>query len=198
MFLTFLLVGVVGFIAMVLLSAFAGHGGGHGHSHGHEAHHGHSSHGHHSSHEHHGHTETASPWLQVLSWFSPRTIFTLSLGFGATGLAFPSLPIWLVVPIALVGAVAFEGLLVKPYWNALLGFASQPAQTLESLEGSTATAVMRFNASGEGLVSLLLDGQERQVLGTLEPLQRGKPVAVGEVLRVLAVQDNGQVTVQKR
>jgi hypothetical protein len=198
MFLTFLLVGLVGFMAMVLLSAFAGHGhqASHGHHHHGHAHEVHSSHGHQT--QPHGHAEVASPWLQIMAWFSPRTLFTLCLGFGATGMAFSSLAMPLAVGLAIIGAILLEGLVVKPYWNALLGFASQPAQTLESLEGQTARAVTRFNAQGEGLVQLILDGQERQVLGILEPLQRGKPVAVGTVLQILEVHQNGSLVVQKR
>jgi membrane protein implicated in regulation of membrane protease activity len=209
-FLTFLLVGLVGFVVMVLLSAFAGHGSSHGHGHGSNHGHGHgsshthghgSSHTHHSSHgseHHHGHhAEMANPWLQIMAWFSPRAIFTLCLGFGATGMALNGLSPWFSVLLALIGAIILEGLLVRPYWNALLGFASHPAQTLESLEGQTGYAITRFNANGEGLVRLLLDGQERQVLGRLEPLQIGKPVVVGTLLRILEVRDNGSVVVQK-
>jgi hypothetical protein len=120
-------------------------------------------------------------WL--LSW--PSVMFGFLLGGGATGLALqPLLPSVLTALAAVTGGAAFQGLLIRPLWNFFLRFASAPALTSES--AYEATAVTAFNADGEGLVALEVDGQIVQVLGRLKPGDRtlGVTVRAGQRLRV--------------
>jgi hypothetical protein len=208
MFLAAMVLGLVGLVAMALLGfahGHAGHGhGAHGHSsHGH-AHSGHdpSSHGHahagHSSTGHSGHAAHGPEVLHWLSFVSPRVLFSLALGFGASGLVADALlPFPAALVVAVLGALALERLVVTPYWNALLGFASVPAETLDDRLHAKVRAVTNFDRSGSGLVRLELDGQVRQVLGTLIAEQRGLEVCVGDALRVEAVDAQGNCTVSK-
>ena len=153
------------------------------------AHHGHdgsSSHTHHSSDSHDSHAKdhSSSPLLALLS---PRTFFSLCLGFGTAGVLLRSLlhgPLLLVG--AIVGAVLFERLLVGPIWKFVLRFESRPALTLESAVMSEATATSTFDKNGHGMVSLEVDGQVVQLLGTLSPTDRalGVSVRAGARLRI--------------
>jgi hypothetical protein len=159
-----------------------GHHGHHGHGAHHGAHHGpHDAHhaGHHAHAGHHHHTL----WAIV----SPRVVFSALLGFGATGLlARGAVGGALLLALAVVGGVAFERLVVTPLWNFLLRFASAPARTLESTLLDEARAASGFDANGQGLVALELDGQVVQVLGTLREEDRavGVRVRAGDRLRI--------------
>jgi translation initiation factor IF-1 len=131
---------------------------------------------------------TSDGWkTHVWSWLSPRVLFNFLVGFGATGLISEKLvgPV-LALPIAVVGGVAFEALVVRPIFNSLFRFESQPAQTLESAIMSEARAVTGFDSKGNGLVSIELGGEVVQVLGTLTPDERknGVRVRAGDTLRV--------------
>lgn len=130
-------------------------------------------------------------WLGLLS---PRTFFSVLLGFGATGLILRPLLLdkpALLFALAAIGGWGFESFLVQPLWKLLFGFASAPAQTLDTLaqreEGFAATD---FDAAGHGLIAVHLDGQVRQVLGTLPPDERGPDaprVRTGDRLFIRAV-----------
>ena len=48
-------------------------------------------------------------------------------------------------------------------------FASTPASMLESAVTDEATAVTSFDANGQGIVSVEVDGQIVQILATLQP-----------------------------
>jgi translation initiation factor IF-1 len=80
-------------------------------------------------------------------------------------------------------------LLVAPLWRFTHRFESSPALTLESAITDDAQAVSSFDARGQGLVAIELDGQVVQVLGTLrsEDLQAGVRVRAGDRLRIEAV-----------
>ena len=196
----------------------AGHGhGGHGHAghgHGGHAHGGHAAHGHggnghgpaghaHTAEMHAGHAHTADAhgapanaaaatsahgsWF--FSLFSPRVLFALLVGFGAGGLlALPLGEPWRA-GAAVLAAAAFEGLLVGPLWRMLFRFESSPAATLESAIEDDARAVMGFDANGQGLVALDVDGQIVQLLATLtaEDRARGARVRSGDLVRVSSV-----------
>lgn len=110
----------------------------------------------------------------LLAWLSPRVIFSVLVGFGATGLVARSLLAggWLF-GAALVGGLGFERLLVSPFWNFLMRFGSRPARTLDGALLEEARAVTHFDARGEGLIAIDLDGHFVQVLGTLRADQRG-------------------------
>ncbi|HET9634835.1 MAG TPA: hypothetical protein VFP26_02810 [Gemmatimonadaceae bacterium] len=195
--------GAAGMAAMALLGFTSSHGGG-GHAHdtaGHEFHgvgghihttptvHGHSgsstaTRGHVVA---HGHVHTESWKSTAWSWISPRVLFNVLVGFGATGLITEKLigPV-LALPVALVGGLAFEAVVVRPIFNSLFRFESQPAQTLESAIMSQGKAVTGFDVNGNGLVSLELGGEVVQILGTLTPNERGAGIRVraGDALRI--------------
>jgi hypothetical protein len=185
MFFTSMMLGLVGLIAMTALGV--GHGSG---SHGHSD----SGHGHGGHHIHDGHHDTGSStkWLALIS---PRVIFSLALGFGAIGLVLEKFVIVaLSIPLAIIGAIALERILIQPYWKLMMRFASKPARNLESATFGKAKAVMDFDASGSGLIELELDGQVRQVLGTLKIGQVAR-VTRGKSLRIESVTDAGNCIV---
>jgi len=191
LYISSMVLGAVGFTAMAL-GGLGSRGGGHhgaaGHSHGlahGHAHAGHGAHAHggHAGHVHAGATAGRAFWLVT----SPRFLFSLMLGFGATGAMLHSvLPAPLLLGAAAVGAVAFERLLVTPLWNLTMRFASRPAATLESAVADEAVAVSAFDDNGQGIVSLELDGQVLQILATLQPQDRvlGGRVRAGQRLRI--------------
>jgi hypothetical protein len=203
--------GAAGMAAMALLGFTSSHGGG-SHTHdtgGHEFHgvggHIHSTPTAHAGHAvahapvAHGHAVThrqditngahvAESWKsQAWSWLSPRVLFNVLVGFGATGLVAERLlgPV-LALPVALMGGLAFEALVVRPIFNSLFRFESQPAQTLESAIMSQGQAVTGFDVNGNGLVSIELGGEVVQILGTLTPEERRARVRVraGDALRI--------------
>jgi hypothetical protein len=130
----------------------------------------------------------ASDWKSHLwSWLSPRVLFNFLVGFGATGLIIERLvgPV-LALPIAVLGGIGFETFVVRPIFNSLFRFESQPAQTLESALMSEGRAVTGFDANGNGLISLELGGELVQVLGTQLPADRkaGARIRAGDIVRI--------------
>jgi translation initiation factor IF-1 len=135
----------------------------------------------------------ATGWKSHLwSWLSPRVLFNFLVGFGATGLIVERLvgPV-LALPIAVVGGIGFEAFVVRPLFNSLFRFESQPAQTLESALMSEGRAVTGFDANGNGLISLELGGELVQVLGTQLNEERvaGVRIRAGDIVRVEEVDD---------
>jgi hypothetical protein len=180
-------------------AAHAGHGhaaNGHGHAHGH-------AHG--DSHAGDGHTthvpaagarhaamRGSSSASRLLALLQPRVAFSVLVGFGAAGLVlrpFLSGPALLVVSLG--AGLAFEWGLVAPLWRFLFRFASEPAETLESIVSDEARAVTGFDANGNGLVSVELNGQVVQLLATLNAAERAaaRKVRAGDRLRIEAVDD---------
>jgi hypothetical protein len=203
--------GAAGMAAMAFLGFSSSHSGVH-HGHdtsGHEMHgiggHGHSNnagHGvpHASGHSHDAgrmhltaHTHAAphshpSDWKSHLwTWLSPRVLFNFLVGFGATGLIVERLvgPV-LALPIAVIGGIAFEALVVRPIFNLLFKFESGPAQTLESALMSEGRALTGFDANGNGLISLELGGELVQVLGIQLNADRaaGARIRAGDIVRI--------------
>jgi hypothetical protein len=170
--------------------ATGGHGHG-GHAHGGHAHHvghaqPHAADGHHGPALHGPHLGGASTAL-LWTLATPRLVFATLLGFGAAGMLLRGVLGGLVlVAVALVAGVAFERLAIRPLMNLLLGFASSPAQTLETTLFDEARAASGFDANGEGLVAVDVDGQVVQVLGTLRHEDRalGVRVRAGDRLRI--------------
>ncbi len=199
LYISSMVLGAIGFTAMALggLGSRGGHQGavahGGGHAHGGAAGGGHV-HGLVHTHSHAGMAARASHTLggRVTGrafWLvtSPRFLFSLMLGFGATGTMLHSLLPGVILPgVAIVGAVAFERFLVSPIWNFAMRFASRPAETLESAVADEAVAVSSFDANGQGIVSLEVDGQVLQILATLQPQDRllGARVRAGQRLRI--------------
>ena len=166
-----------------------GHGGGHGHG-GHAGGHGHAGHGH-SGHGHGGHGSGSDGGFgaQAATWMlmSPRFLFAGLLGFGLVGVALRSfVGGMLLLGAAIVGAIAIERLLVAPLWKLSMRFASNPANTLESATFSEVKVVSNFDANGQGIVALEVDGQVQQILATLSEADRakGSKVRAGQLVRV--------------
>jgi len=180
--------GVTGIACMAVLGmghfsfGHGTHGAAHGSGHGGHAG-GHGAHGAargapgargHAAHNSSARGSAGGTMLDILLGFlSPRVLFSLSLGFGLSGvllkraMAEPALLI-----LALCGGLLFEGLFVRPLWNLAFRFASNPARTLESAVFEEGRAVTDFDANGNGLVAIDLDGQVMQVLGVLKPQDR--------------------------
>lgn len=180
----------LGFMALSGLGAQGHAGAAHGHA---GAHHGHVAHGHHahgsSHHGHeHGHAEPLNPFAQTL-WAvtSPRFLFSFLLGLGLTGeLLRDLLAGGALLGAAVVGAIVFERALVTPLWNLAMRFASKPAETLDAALTDEAVAVTSFDANGQGIVSVEVDGQIVQILATLQPSDRqlGVRVRAGQRVRI--------------
>ncbi|HUQ81725.1 MAG TPA: hypothetical protein VM076_11325 [Gemmatimonadaceae bacterium] len=189
-----LTLGSVG-LGVMALSGFAqATHQGHAHTHGHGGHGHHGGHAHGHAHNHaHGHGQTHAhghPASRALALLSPRVVFSVLIGFGATGLLLrPTLAGPALLLAALGGGIAFEWLAVAPLWRFLFRFASAPAQTLESCVSDEARAVTGFDAAGHGLVAVELDGQVVQLLGTLNAAERAaaRSVRAGDRLRIEAV-----------
>jgi translation initiation factor IF-1 len=133
------------------------------------------------------------------SLLSPRVLFALMVGFGAGGLLAQPLGEPWRLGAAVLGAVAFEALLVGPIWRFLFRFESSPALTLESSIEDDARAVTGFDANGCGLVAVEVDGQIIQLLATLsaDDRSRGVRVHTGDIVRVAEVDaTRGRCTVR--
>jgi hypothetical protein len=176
---------------------------GHGSHAGHDGHAGHAGHGDAAGHAGHGHAVHASHGANAAhahnagdhgpsifySLLSPRVLFALLVGFGAGGLIAAPLGEPWQAGAAILAAAAFEGLLVGPLWRMLFRFESSPAITLESAIEDDARTVMDFDANGQGLVALDVDGQVVQLLATLIPDDRARGVRIrtGDVVRVSSI-----------
>lgn len=121
--------------------------------------------------------------VSLLSFLSPRTLFSVALGFGAAGVLGHALvrEPWLLF-VALVCGVIFEMIVFRPVWNFIFRFASRPARTLESIVAEEARVVTSFDVSGHGLVSVDMDGQVVQILAQLSTRSResGTHVRTGD------------------
>ncbi len=171
-----LAIGATGMVAMAARGL--GHHTGaahHGHHGGPAAHHGHGA--------DHGHPAKLDG--KLLSLLSPRVIFSFLVGLGGTGIVAGSLLSGaLLAMAAAVGGVVFERWIVSPLWNFLFRFESKAALTLESAVYDEARAVTDFDAQGQGLIAVDLDGQVVQVLGTLKAEDRSMGVKVRTGSRV--------------
>lgn len=185
LYISSVLLGALGLAAMALSGLGHGHGAGsHSHAgHGHAGHaHGHGAHIRGTNGSREGHSSF------LWNFMSPRVLFSLALGFGASGLLIkPFFNDAIVLPaLALLGGVVFERAIVSPLWNLSMKFASNPANTLESAVADEATAVTAFDANGQGIVWLEVDGQIVQILATLQPNDRllGVRVRAGQRVRI--------------
>ena len=206
-----LLIGGVGIGAMALGgAALHGHagaglhghgaGGGHGHFLGGHAHGASAGHGAGAAHGAAGPHQVGSAALRTF-WgiVSPRVLFSFMLGMGTSGLLLrPVLAGVLLFVAAAAGGVLFERVVVTPVWNLALRFASSPALTLESAVSDEATVVSAFDANGQGIIEVELDGQAVRVLGTLQEPDReaGVRPRSGDRVRIEAVDaDRNRCTV---
>lgn len=124
----------------------------------------------------------------LLSLLSPITLFAACLGAGAVGALLTAWGVGaaLTAVAAVAGAIGFNALLVRPILGLAMGFASEPAQGLDGTLMQNAEALTSFNADGEGLVRVLVDGQSVDVLARLteEERRQGTRVARGQSVRV--------------
>jgi hypothetical protein len=166
-----------------------------GHGHGN---HGHASHGHahggpaHGGATRHGAVRSSSSASRLLSLLQPRVAFSVLVGFGAVGLLLrPFVGEPALLAAALGGGLIFEWGLVAPLWRFLFRFASEPAETLETVVSDEARAVTGFDANGNGLVAVELNGQIVQLLATLNADERAaaRKVRAGDRLRIESVDD---------
>ncbi len=170
-----------------------GHGPSHGHSHGQAGSHagdGHTTHV--PTAARHGTVRGSSGASRLLALLQPRVAFSVLVGFGAAGLLLrPLLPEPALFAASLGAGVLFEWGLVAPLWRFLFRFASEPADTLESVVSDEARAVTSFDANGHGLVAVELNGQVVQLLATLNADERAaaRKVRAGDRLRIEAVDD---------
>jgi hypothetical protein len=196
LYITSLLLGATG-LGVMALSGLGSRGhasagrSGHG-AHGHVHVHAHGAHGHaaHASANSHSLTAGGRAAASRTFWtlMSPRFLFSFFLGFGAAGLIVrPFVGGVVLAAAAVLGGVALERLLVAPLWNFSMRFASTPATTLESAIADEATAVTAFDANGQGIVSVEVDGQIVQILATLQPDHRvlaGPRIRAGQRVRI--------------
>jgi hypothetical protein len=176
---------------------FAHHGDTSGHGHDGHAGHAHSGHAGHASHAGHagdaghhagaGHIHHDPGGLaRLASLLSPRVLFSFLVGLGATGMLLrPVLLPALVAALAIAGGLVFERFFAGPIWRFLFRFESRPAANLESMLLEEALAATDFDARGQGLIQLELDGQVVQLLGSLAPGETGMPrIRRGDRVRI--------------
>lgn len=204
---TLLFIGALGTLAQALLHFGHGHAGHdqaagdahfhvHLHSHTHAAPangHADATHAQHGDHptgdQSHGNAR-ADRGASLWSLLSPLAIFSLCLGAGATGLLVHTfLNSTLTGLAAVAGALFFYGLLVRPLWSLMLRFASTPSRALEGTVSSNAEALTRFDARGQGMVQVIVDGQIVRLLARLEADDQNEGIAItpGEKLLVTGV-----------
>lgn len=185
--------GGLGFAAMVVFgSLHIGHANvGHapvGHGHAGHVHFGHGHAGHcHATGQAPAHSTHKGPSMFIPS---PLDIFSLVLGAGATGVFLGDrLESRLTILAAIVGALFFNFLIVRPIMGVLMRFASKPSEGLEGALATVGEAASKFDSQGQGLVKLTIDGQVVQLLGILDSTEadRKEPVLPGDPLLVVNV-----------
>lgn len=195
LFLTLMVVGLIGMVMMALPGLMHhGHGGDLTHG-AHDlhadlsagAHGGHGGHGAPAS--GHGHSLSSGiqdgfQWTRLIP--SPRVIFTLmtlygAFGYGLVGSAHLT-PAWAGL-IAAIPALLLERFAVNPLWKQLMRFDGIPSSPLESLVLTEAEAVTPFR-NGKGMVSVVHDGRLVQLTARLPEAQAMMPVRVGDKLRI--------------
>jgi hypothetical protein len=194
-YITTLGLGVTGMIAMAF-SGFSRGGarGGHGAaSHGHAARAGHAGHAGRAGHAGNLRSLKTAGRNPLLALMSPKLLFSVCVGLGASGLLLRPLLGGGVILFgsALAIGIVFERALVTPIWNFAFRFASEPALSLESVLSGEATAVTAFDASGHGLIAVEVDGRLVQMLGTLQTVDRElhAKVVAGAKLRIEEVDE---------
>ena len=192
MFLTLMVVGLVGLV-MMAVPAFGGHhhlpqirAHGHGATLGHPGAHG-ATLGHHAAPAPElarADAPAAGHGLRFLP--SPRAIFSLLALYGACGNALVHAAhlgrgsaAWLAIGPALLT----EWLLVRPVWNLLFRFQGEASRPLEELILGEAQAVVPFR-NGRGVITTVRDGRRVQLSARLTDAQAAAPVAVGQRLRI--------------
>ena len=128
----------------------------------------------------------------LLGVLSPMTLFSVSLGAGATGMLLGSrYPARLTALLAVIAGLAFFALVVSPLTRFAQRFVSDPAKTLAGTVAGEAVAQNRFDASGRGIVNVSLDGQIVRLLAYLERGDHasGVSVAPGDTLVITQIDE---------
>lgn len=119
---------------------------------------------------------------------SPLNWFSWMLGAGAAGCLAVAAPEPLRAGIAVAGAVGFQSLVLKPVWNFVFRFASEPAKNLNGCLLQEVEAVTAFDERGQGLVRVIIDGRTEDILARLENpdlalsrIRRGDRLLIEEV-----------------
>jgi hypothetical protein len=86
-----------------------------------------------------------------------------------------------------VGALGLEKLVVSPIWDVFQRFASRPARTLDTAVFEEAVAIANFDAEGNGVVSITLDGHETRILARLSEPDPQHRVHTGDALLIESV-----------
>ena len=182
--------GLIGIVVMASMGHL--HVGGHGHgASGHGAH-GHGAHGHggHGSHSGQSHGQAAKANLKNFFSLSPIDVFSYCAGAGAVGLLVrPYLSGVLLAVAAIGGALVFDLGFIRTLANFLQRWSADPSAGLEGTVAQPGEAVTNFDAKGQGVIRLTLDGQIVQLLATLESteIQAGVKVKKGDSLMVVQV-----------
>lgn len=127
-------------------------------------------------------------------------IFAWCLASGASGILLrqqiPNLnTLWAVA--ATIGVV-FTFALVRPLMQLILNFASKPSEGLEGQVSKEAEALCNFDDQGRGLIKIVLDGEVKQLLATLDPIEKknGLEVVKGERVYISSIDpENGTCVV---
>jgi len=124
----------------------------------------------------------------VTSLFSPMRIFSFMVGAGGVGLSVPFHGAVQAVG-AVVGGVLFDRLLVTPFWNLLMKFASPPSENLNGAVATEVKLVSRFDDHRRAVVELVVDGQISRVLAELDENEKSSASEFnpGDMLMVTSV-----------
>ena len=178
MFLTLMVIGLVGLAAMAL-PALGRHGAfGHAQLTGHVAHPALAAASTALVHK-------ASPTGIMHFLPSPRALFSSLALYGAFGdvMVAAHLAIGWAALAAVLPTVIVERFAVTPLWRLAFRYQGQPSAPLAAVVMSEATAVTPFR-NGRGIVSLVREGRMVQFSARLIDAQVGMPVQVGDRLRV--------------
>ncbi|MBC8141680.1 MAG: hypothetical protein H7Y38_09605, partial [Armatimonadetes bacterium] len=100
-------------------------------------------------------------------------------------------PVVLTAILALLGGLAFFVFVVRPLVGLAQRFVSKPATALAGTLAKEAVAQNRFDAQGQGIVNVSIDGQAVRLLARLEndDHEKGVLVAPGDVLVVTQIDE---------
>jgi hypothetical protein len=113
----------------------------------------------------------------------------MCLGAGAAGTVLkPFVATHWLLFCAILGALVFDFGIVRPYMGFLMRFASRPSEGLEGTVYQEAEAITGFDASGSGLIRVVLDGQNVQLLAKLDDLEIDKGIRVRKGEKVYIVE----------
>ncbi|MBS1716167.1 MAG: hypothetical protein JSS72_00365 [Armatimonadetes bacterium] len=212
------LLSILGFVHMPGAHHGSGHSGslhtGHGHTsalphagHGHAASVPHGGHGHAAPAPHGGHGHAHGPQSHgikfskpaggasgvlkslLIGFLSPVQIFGFCVGFGFIGVILqPILAGPLLIGLAIIAGLLFDFALLPMIMNLVIGF-TRPSEGLEAAVATLATAESGFDAKGQGIISVEIDGARRELLALLPPseLPTARTISKGDKLLILEV-----------